>query len=326
MKHQVLDVKKINRTLMAFCSTLYQSALGKGYMMPDIYFAIPANSTLLYLYPDSPEILANKAGITIEQLKELGWLEPSLAGKAFIIWYASKYIQLCEVDAIADKYIKPAKGLNKDIPYLYTLCASKKEFAPYVVVTSDPLHATILTAKGVSAVACGSQIPTKSQIGYLARLSNKLIYLTKAGASGDNASELIVKKMAKYTDINVCFIKDWNAALQSEKLIDSILFNSVDGIEFIVKRMLEKHNGKSDYERSLEIIQAAKEVGDKNHNRLLKLAKKSGSYTYAHFAESLHLMADLIQANIPVDTARQIALNRYGVAIYLRDKFQVKLT
>lgn len=320
------NYKAINSKLMQYCSELLSKALNEGIEFPDIYYKTPSKSLPMYLYPDNPYILVDIVNVDIKILKDMGWYDVELANKPFIIWYAHKSIQLCEIDVHGMNYIKPKRGINKDIPYLYSLCALNKDKSPYVAVVENPIHASFLQGFGVSSIACDSRAPTKSQIGYLARLGVKLIYIAKTESKYEQASEIFIKKLAKFTDIGICLIDDWEAGLLSENLVDTILDNSTEGVDFLAKRVLQKHNGKDDYARSIEVIETAHCLGQRNHAHFLRLAKGYGSNNYAHFAESLHLMGDLIQANVPVESARQITMDRFGVTIFLRDIHQTKLS
>lgn len=317
--------KIINKTLIKHCSTLFNEALNKGLNIPDIYYSKNINPLPIYLYPNDPFCLTKIANTNIETLTQLGWIDTHLINQPFIIWYGKNTIQLCKIDLNTFKYERPNKGLNTHIPYLYNLCNYHKEHNPYVIITQEPLVASFLHQQGIPSVATGSLSPTKSQISYLAQLNNNLIILCPNNATNQHAAELTIKQLSKFCHINLYFYNDLYELLKLN-IHNELIENITNGLEFLIERILKKHNGKDLYSRNIEIMETCKNIGERNKYQFLKLAQLHGATNYAHFAESLHLLGDLIQANVNLESAKQIVIARYGVSIFLRDINHAKLS
>ena len=293
--------------------------------MHPLCYSLPPEKLLIYKFPNDFETFIKLAETEPDELAERGWIEPGIVGQYFTAWLHQTKVQLCKVDILTLKTEKPSRGLNTDTPFLYSLQARDKDDLPYVVVTTDVMNAIAFNGLGINAVATGSASPTKHQIGHLAKLNCPLIMVTNADKKSEQACELFVRHLARYTETRICLVNDWDKVFRSNQSKDDLEAASIDGIEFLVRRIQSKHNGKDEYSRSLDIIEAANAVGNKNHNKLISLAKSAGLSEFAHFSESLHLMADLINAELSVESAREIVQKRYGVSIFVRQVQHAKL-
>ena len=326
MKESTRRQKDINRLLVRYCADLFQQTLRNGGNVNDLIYLTDTSQLNFYEYPEDPSVFCKIANCTMEELTELGWVAFDLPKRDFVIWYKKNAVQLCPVDVFKLEFNKPQEGLNRDIPYLFPLVSYYKTDIQFVVVVESPMIATMLNAMSIPVLATNSKTPTLHQVQALARLQLPVIYMGEENkAVHAQGAELLVKRMNKYVDTSVCFIESWESLFKEQCIDDYLGEKIVSGIEFLANRIVTKHNGKTDYERSIEVIETANEIGETSKEAFLRIAERLGVKSYSHFPAAIQLMADLVKAHMPIDKARDTVIERYGVSVFVQDHNRVKL-
>jgi hypothetical protein len=317
--------RKIHRFILSYCSNYLKSSITEGYELPDVFFNVDVSKLPIYRYPDDVTELMVCSDATQVDLESLGWFCPYLTGKLFIPWFEHNNVQLCELNPFDATIEKPNSGLNSAVPYMLPRLMFQRDYIDCLVVLENPYYAALLNSKDVPAVACNSMMPTKAQLSSLAKFNKPVIFLVGNTSSGQHSAELFVKNFSKFNSVYIVFVDDLLTLVDLEDPMAFINQNSLDGVDYLSTRILLKKNGKDEYFRTLEILEVANSLGQKNRSRFIQKSKEQGILPFAHFSESLHLMGDLIQANLTLDEAREIVMQRYGVSIFLKDQHKIKL-
>lgn len=309
---------RVTQSLLTYCQKKFRYALNaQRVTLPSQWHKFDLDALSLYQYPEDENDLLFYTDRDRKKLKELGWLKPSLKGRVFIPWFKSTGVQLCPIDLTKWEIEKPPSGLNRDIPiFLKKVKSCAKPHEP-IVITSDPLNAMLLNAQNIHAISLDSYSPLKNQVKWLSQLQGPLIYLEQETPKTEQGAEITVKTLAKFLDVHIKFI---DMPVREYVLnIDENLHDHICGVELLARRIMHKHNGKSDYERNIDIVEACQAVGETKAGRFLQYAKLEGSINYAHYSHSLRLFADLIDAKVCVDASRDIVRERTGITVFLQD-------
>lgn len=321
------DLKKKSQQLMGFCHGRFVEAISTKELPDKLLYGSPVQNTLIYKYPETLEPLIQIAGLTVDELTKLGWYQPDLCGQYFVIWFSGGRMQLCPINLEQMNYGRPAGGLNSEYPYLYSFIRRQADSIDYACLVESPIYATLLTAKGVPTLALGSGAVRKKQIKALGNLGIPLYFIDTIGASSERNAEITALSLLRLCELHILFIEQWPTFIHKtlESIEEALAQRCLGGTEFLVERVLHKNNGKGDYERAVEVMQCAAQIGPLNARMLLNYAKDQSNIKLLAFSESLRFMADLIESEIHLQDARTLVQKRFGVSIYLKSHNGIEL-
>jgi hypothetical protein len=312
----------ICKAILNHCNTLFiKSVNDKSIVLPEGW-DFPIKSLSLYLYTSIEDLLYYTDG-DVGLLKALGFHCP-LENQLFMPWFKSPGIQICPVNLETLEMSKPEGGLVRDVPFLFKMVnkSSLKDKLP-IFITSDPVDAMLLNASGFLAIGLGSPNVLKGQIRHLAQLQRPLIYLGPTSKKTEQSAELFVYSLEKFCNTFVMFTTDSVREFIVNLEVEPDM--ALSGVEFIAQRLMHKDNGKTGYERNIEVIEASQKLPTTSQSQFLRYVKLDGGQEYAHFSQSLRFMADLIDAKVGLDQARDITYNKYGTTVFIQSKNQIKL-
>ena len=260
----------------------------------------------------------SELNITETELKDFGWYDVDLANKVFLVWFSKGRAQLCEVDMTKLEYKGPKRGLNSEHPYFFSYLRKQQQQLDYLVITRSPIVASMFAAKSIPAIAVGSGSPRIAQIRHIAALDKPVLFFDLDGASGHTNAEKTVLALSRFTDVNVCLPKTWMDVFSENDLEQYFLKHEREGIDFLGHRLVEKLNGKSDYERAIDIMKAANMVGKRNAGRLTKIVESQNPIHLHAYADALRLLSELLDTQMPIEKARRIVIDRYGISVFVR--------
>lgn len=321
-------------SILKHCNSLFIKGVNNGQIELPQEWTLPVASLGLYLYTSVEDLLYFTDGDET-LLKKLGF-QCNFSNQVFLPWFKSPGIQICPINLTTQSFEKPKNGLVRDVPVFFKKVhrsvlnetkltqanVESKDNIP-VFITSNPIDAMLLTASGLLAVGLGSDSVLKGQIKYLSQLQRPLILLVNNCKKTEQCAELFVFALERYSKTSIIFtpgtVRDYvlNVDITPEE--------AISGIEFISKRLMKKNNGKSNYERNIDIIEACNKLPITSQIDFMRFVKLEGAREYAHFSQSLRLMADLLDAKVGLEQAREITNARYGTTIFIQAKNQIKL-
>jgi hypothetical protein len=318
------DKYTATQKLLTYCLAQFKSSVSNNELtLPKTWGQFSAEELNFYKFPNDINALLPFVNNSKTLLQDYGWFEPNMQGKVFTPWFKSSGIQFCVIDVKSWTFTKPLKGLNRDIPYLFKKINYINNKALPIVITSDPINASMLNAHDIQCIALDSYHPLKNQLKYLGQFTNPLVYLEEKSKKGEQTAEITTLALSKFTNLSILLI--------DEPVRDFAIRGNVDlamaqnSISFLANRIMNKNNGKSAYERNIEIVEASIQIGESNVREFYRFAKLEGAVGYAHYAHSLRLMADLIDAKVSIENARDTVFARYGITIMLHEKNKAKV-
>lgn len=320
--------------ILRHCNSFFLAAVNNGTIVLPDDWKVPVTSLGLYLYSSVEDLLY----FTDEDetlLRHLGF-HCDFENQLFMPWFKSPGIQVCPVNMKTLELEKPKGGLVRNLPIFYKKVhksvtnegkltkenVESKDTIP-IFVTADPIDAMLLIASGFLAIGLGASSVLKGQLKYLAQLQKPLIFLGSNCKKTEQSAELFVFALERYIKTFIIFTPNSVREFILNGDIDPELANS--GVEFIANRIMKKNNGKSDYERNIDIIEASNKLPTPSQLEFMRLVKLEGAKEYAHFSQSLRFMADLMDAKVSLDQARDITQARFGTTVFIQSKCKIKL-
>ncbi|MGK2231375.1 MAG: hypothetical protein ACI92O_000533 [Colwellia sp.] len=325
---------EICTNILKHCNTLFIEAVNSGHIKLPKDWNVPVANIGLYLYTCVEDLLYF-TGDDETLLKQLGF-HCELENRLFMPWFRSPGIQICPIDLENQIFEKPKCGLVRDVPIFFKKIhrsvsnetqltkekVESKDIIP-IFVTSDPIDTMLLIANGFLAIGLGTSSVLKGQLKYLSQLQRPLIYLGSNNKKNEQCAELFVLALERYCKTYVFFTPGTVRSFILNQDIDPELATS--GVEFISNRIMNKNNGKSDYERNIDIIETSMKLPKTSQLEFTRFVKLNGATDYAYFSQSLRFMADLMDAKVGIDQAREITNSRFGTTIFIQSNNQIKL-
>ena len=278
---------------------------------------IPLTSMRLGYYPSDCAQLATALNVSNQALKEAGWYRPDLCNEVFFIWDSYGSSQLCQVNVTEQSFSKPKEGLNTSMPFGWAL-ANYKQPLLHIYVTSSPLDAMVLQARGLETIATYSQGIQKQQIKKLADLNCPVTFIGNTESHTIAAHESAVQSVYPITQCQVCLTD--MAFLHTESVDSHIKQHSEDGLKFLIDRILNKKNGESEHQRNISIQSLAYQFPQGTRELIFALAKEQGAKIYPPISDALHLLATLIDADMSLAQAQRLVTKRFGLVITIEKK------
>jgi hypothetical protein len=325
---------EICTNILKHCNTMFIEGVSKGQIKLPHDWDIPSSALGLYLYTCIEDLLYF-TGNDETLLKQLGF-HCDLENQLFIPWFRSPGIQICPIDIETQTFSKPKGGLVRDLPIFYKKVhrtvsnegqltkdkVESKDTIP-IFVTSDPIDAMLLIAMGFLAIGLGTSSVLKGQLKYLSQLQRPLIFLGINCKKTEQCAELFVFALERYCKTYVlftpCTVREYILNVELDPEV------AKSGVEFIAQRIMNKHNGKSDYERNIDIIEASQKLPTTSQIEFKRFVKLEGATEYAHFSQSLRFMADLMDAKVGIVQAREITNAKFGTTIFIQSNNHIKL-
>ncbi len=202
--------------ILKHCNLLFLKGVEKGTIQLPEQWKLPASSLGLYLYSSVEDLLYFTDGDAV-LLKQLGFL-CDVQDQVFLPWFKNPGIQICPVDLETQTCNKPNDGWVRDVPIFFKKIhktvinegkltkekVESKDTMP-VFVTSDPLDAMLLIASGFLAVGLGTNSVLKGQLKHLSQLQRPLIFLGEDNKKTEQAAELFVYALERYSRTFVMF-------------------------------------------------------------------------------------------------------------------------